>query len=304
MANRHLSRSVALQTLFEWDFNGKLDSRIGEILERNLKEFAPGMESDNFAAELINGILQKKSQIDSIIEKAAPEWPMEQIAVVDRNALRIGLYELLFGNRDEVPPKVAINEAIELAKTFGGDSSGKFVNGVLGTVYREIGEPGKDEVSKKKSAPDITQLPQETLAGAVVCRKEGDDILYALVHDVFGFWTLSKGRLKEGEDAHDGALREVREELGISDLQITVELGQNEYVASDPERGQLRKAVTYFLAFTPEITLKLSSGGGLDDVKWFKYDELEGLKIYDDIRGLLVKAQAILSEEPSDSHEG
>ncbi|MBI5045512.1 MAG: transcription antitermination factor NusB [Candidatus Niyogibacteria bacterium] len=306
MANRHLSRSVALQTLFEWDFNGQVDARVPEILERNLKEFAPGMESDNFAEQLINGVLQKKSQINAIIEKAAPEWPMEQIAVVDRNALRIGLYELLFGNRDEVPPKVAINEAIELAKTFGGDSSGKFVNGVLGTVYREIGEPGKDEVSKKKTASDITQLPQEALAGAVVCRKEGNDILYALVHDVFGFWTLSKGRLKEGEDAHDGALREVREELGIVDMQITVELGQNEYVASDPERGQIRKSVTYFLAFTPETALKLSSGGGLDDAKWFKYGELEGLKIYDDIRGLLAKAQAILSEEPSDplnSHE-
>jgi len=85
------------------------------------------------------------SQIDQIIEKSAPEWPLDQIAIVDRNVLRIGLFELLFGNREEVPPKVAINEAIELAKTFGGESSGRFVNGVLGTVYREIGEPQKEE---------------------------------------------------------------------------------------------------------------------------------------------------------------
>ena len=94
-------------------------------------------------------------ELNKIIEKAAPQWPIEQIAVVDRNVLRLGLYELLFGNRDEVPPKVAINEAIELAKSFGGESSGKFVNGVLGTVYREIGEPGKDDAppaSAKASA--------------------------------------------------------------------------------------------------------------------------------------------------------
>ena len=83
--------------------------------------------------------------MDKIIEKSAPEWPVSQITIIDRNVLRLGLFELLFGNREEVPPKVAINEAIELAKTFGGDSSGRFINGVLGTVYREIGEPRKDE---------------------------------------------------------------------------------------------------------------------------------------------------------------
>jgi N utilization substance protein B len=90
-------------------------------------------------------------EIDKIIEKVAPQWPIDQIAMVDRAVLRLGIYELLFGNREEVPPKVAINEAIELAKTFGGDTSGKFVNGVLGTIYREIGEPGKDDAPSKKS---------------------------------------------------------------------------------------------------------------------------------------------------------
>ena len=114
-------------------------------MERNTKEFGPGMEEVDFVWRLVNGVIENIDKIDEIISKAAPQWPLEQITIVDRNVLRLGLYELIFSNREEVPPKVAINEAIELAKTFGGESSGKFINGVLGTVYRELGEPGKEE---------------------------------------------------------------------------------------------------------------------------------------------------------------
>lgn len=150
MANRHLSRSIAMQTLYEWDFKGRKESKIEEILERNIKEFAPGLEDDKFARDLIKGVLENQEKINAIIAKTAPEWPIEQISLVDRNVLRLGIYELLYSNRSEVPPKVAINEAIELAKSFGGETSGKFVNGVLGTIYRVIGEPGKDEGSPRK----------------------------------------------------------------------------------------------------------------------------------------------------------
>ncbi|MBU4030834.1 transcription antitermination factor NusB [Patescibacteria group bacterium] len=145
MANRHLSRSIAMQSLYEWDFKGKNDSKLKEFVERNIEEFGPGLEDCDFVWQIINGVVKNIEKLDKIIEKSAPEWPIDQITIVDRNVLRIGLYELLFGNREEVPPKVAINEAIELAKSFGGESSGKFINGVLGTVYREIGEPGKNE---------------------------------------------------------------------------------------------------------------------------------------------------------------
>lgn len=150
MASRHLSRSIAMQSLYEWDFWGRDDSKLKKIVEKNIKEFGPGLESTNFIWELINGVMENLVKINEIIEKCAPEWPLEQITIVDRNVLRIGIYELLWGKRDEVPPKVAINEAIELAKNFGGESSGRFINGVLGTIYREIGEPGKDETSKSK----------------------------------------------------------------------------------------------------------------------------------------------------------
>ena len=145
MANRHLARSIVMQSLYEWDFWGRDEKKLEAAVEQNIKEFGPGLDNSDFIWRLVKGVVANLSKIDKIIEKAAPEWPLEQITILDRNILRLGLYELLFGDRKEVPPKVAINEAIELAKGFSGESSGKFVNGVLGTVYREIGEPQKDE---------------------------------------------------------------------------------------------------------------------------------------------------------------
>ncbi len=158
MASRHLSRSVAMQSLYEWDFKGRENEKLPEIIEHNIKEFAPGVEETKFIGDLVNGTISKIKKIDKIIEKAAPQWPINQIAMVDRAVLRLGIFELLFGNRDEVPPKVAINESIELAKSFGGDASGKFVNGVLGTIYREIGEPGKDDAPAKKDSEEKEEL--------------------------------------------------------------------------------------------------------------------------------------------------
>lgn len=134
-----------MQTLYEWDFYGQDKVLLEKISQKNIQEFGPGLESNEFVKDLVKGVVKHLLQIDKIITKTAPDWPIEQISIVDRNVLRIGLYELLFADHQEVPPKVAINEAIELAKSFGGESSGKFVNGVLGTVYREMGEPQKDE---------------------------------------------------------------------------------------------------------------------------------------------------------------
>jgi len=138
MASRHLSRSIVMQSLYEWDFSGKKPGILEKIVEKNIREFGPGLQDKDFIWQLIKGVVSKISNIDKIIEKAAPEWPIDQITIIDRNVLRIGLYELLYGNKEEVPPKVAINEAIELAKSFGGESSGKFINGVLGTVFKEV----------------------------------------------------------------------------------------------------------------------------------------------------------------------
>ena len=139
MASRHLSRSIAMQSLYEWDFLDK-KSDLEKIVERNIVEFGPGLEDESFIWQLVTGVVANLKEINEIIARAAPQWPISQISIVDRNVLRIGIYELLFGDKVAVPPKVAINEAIELAKSFGGDNSGKFINGVLGTVYKEIEE--------------------------------------------------------------------------------------------------------------------------------------------------------------------
>jgi len=151
MASRHLSRSIAMQSLYEWDFYDQRGNLV-EIVERNLKEFGPGLDGA-FCFELVTGVVKHLKEIDEIIKKSAPQWPLEQMPLIDRNVLRIGIYELLFGDKKAVPPKVAINEAIELAKGFSGESAGKFVNGVLGTVYRlslEASEQKSESENKRE----------------------------------------------------------------------------------------------------------------------------------------------------------
>jgi N utilization substance protein B len=294
MANRHLSRSVVLQTLFEWDFRALSSELARQTLLRNIAEFAPAAGDVTFMEELCTGVLERKSDLDLVIEKAAPEWPLERIAPVDRNVLRLGLYELLFADRDKVPAKVAINEAIELAKSFGGENSGRFVNGVLGAVYKELGEPGKDEVSKKRKDVPYEEMPVQHLGGAVVYAKQGSDIYLALVHDIFGHWTLSKGKIGDNpaiakESAEEGTVREIKEELGL-DITIKEKIGENEYVASDPKLGKKRKHVTYFLAESPFTEVKLEQKGGLDDAKWFRLQDALELNFYDDMLPIVTKA--------------
>lgn len=159
MSNRHLARTVVMQTLFEWDFNDKSPQNIELLLERNLKHLAPGLEEGDFPYRLIKNVIKHLPQIDKIITKYAPQWPLEQITTVDRNILRIGVYELKFD--PEIPPKVAINEAIELAKTFGGESSGKFVNGVLGSIYKDMQAEGHEKVKKDEQTPPKKEKTQE-----------------------------------------------------------------------------------------------------------------------------------------------
>ena len=151
MATRHLTRTVILQSLYEWDFYNKKHDLVS-ILERNLGEFAPGIDEPEFAWRILKGIADHLDDVDKIIVKAAPEWPLDKIAVIDRNILRIGLYELLYADPEEVPPKVAINEAIEIAKNYGGPNAARFINGVLGTVYKQIGDRASAQATEVKSA--------------------------------------------------------------------------------------------------------------------------------------------------------
>ncbi len=300
MANRHLSRSIVLQSLFEWDLNNIEKSGVHAALERNMEEFAPHKSDQPFMEKLLDGILQKQQELDLIIGKAAPEWPIERIAPVDRNILRLGLYELLFSDRKEVPAKVAINEAIELAKQFGGENSSRFVNGVLGAVYKEIGEPGKEEISKnkKKRLVAFEDMDIERLAGAVVYANHEGVIYLALVHDIFGHWTLSKGKLEAEESLELGARRAIKSEIGLN-ITLEAELGKNEYVASHPEKGKIRKQVVYFLAKAPYEQLSLEQKGGLDAAQWFKVADILELNFYEDILPIVTKAITMLVSRPN-----
>lgn len=160
MSNRHLARTIAMQSLFCWDFNGQKKEELDQIVKNNFSNFAPGLNDKGFVTSLIKGVTTNLKEIDKYIVKYATEWPLEQITIVDRNILRIGVYELVFDK--DVPAKVAIDEAIEIAKAFGGESSGKFINGVLGALYKEVvpkeeqekARQDKEAKTKEKTLPD------------------------------------------------------------------------------------------------------------------------------------------------------
>lgn len=154
-SNRHLGRIVALQTLYEQDFRLECDDKkfvLAEVLSRNINRYSEVVDDKDFISNLVENTSKKQEELDGILQPVAPEWPIDQIARMDRIVLRMGIYELLF--TESVPPKVVINEAVELAKAFGGDNSSKFINGVLGTVLRNK-DKGQysDLIDKKPKKP-------------------------------------------------------------------------------------------------------------------------------------------------------
>ena len=158
MASRQLARSIVLQSLYEWDFYARRSDLI-TIIERNLAEFGPGLDEQEFIWRLAHGVVTHQQEIDDMIVKSAPDWPLDHIALIDRNALRIGFFELLYEPREEVPAPVAINEAIELAKNYGGPNSGRFINGVLGSVYAELQKAGH----KGGTGKPLPKLPKKSV---------------------------------------------------------------------------------------------------------------------------------------------
>lgn len=297
MANRTLQRSILLQTLYEWDMRGTQNEFIESYLSYTYTSFN-NITEDNISdlLAMAQNIGKKRVVIDEIIEKAAPDWPMHKIALTDRNVLRIGLYELLFGDHDAVPPKVAINEAVELAKRFGGQKSNKFINGILGAVYREIGEPGKDQLTKSKM-PEVAyeDMPIDQKGSAVIYSIDKNNVIrIGMVHDIFGYWTLSKGTIEEGEDTQIGIVRIIKNKINL-DIRIIDSLGDNEYIAYHPERGPVRKQIVYFLAQSEHTQPQLEKDpGGIDDVRWFELTEISDLNMYEDVSQMLIKSIEII----------
>jgi N utilization substance protein B len=293
--NRHLARGIVLQILFELDVNDNLNINkegLQKMIQRQINEFAEG-EDDGFIFNLLTTIQERVSTLDDIISRAAPEWPLDKINTMDRNILRLGLAELLF-NGDIVPPKVAIDEAIELAKNYSSVNSHKFVNGVLGSIYKEMGEPRKEESSQKKN-----NLETVNLAGGMVYSVYNGQVFIAFVKDIFKHWTLPKGKLMPDEDLRVGAVRKIKEEIGVN-VVIKDKLSENTYIAnakkpeeiSEEEKNQapekVKKHVSYFLAEASHEPLVLEKENtGLTEAKWFSLDQIDGLKIYDDIKPII-----------------
>ena len=263
MANRHLARTIALQTLFEWDFHKKKKGP-EELLEYIKKEFAPDFDDQGFSLDLVKDVVKNQKKIDGLITEFAPEWPIDQITMTDRNVLRIGVYELKMTT--DIPPKVAINEAIELAKAFGGDSSGKFVNGVLGSIYKEMIKKGEKQDMASQGIKEIS-------AGGMVYRQADDGYYFVLILDAYGKWTFPKGHVDKGEKEEEAALREIQEETGLKNLESKGYLGETEVKVHKPEEKPFRKLIKYYLVETKDTELVVPDTTELQDVKWYPAQE-------------------------------
>lgn len=276
MANRHLARTIVLQALFEWDFNGQ-HKKAEDVLKFTQKEFAPEFDDQGFALHLLKDVVAKHKELDKLIAKFAPEWPLDQITLVDRNVLRIGIYELKFDQ--DIPPKVAINEAIELAKAFGGDASGKFVNGVLGSIYKEM-------ISQGEKQTLVSQGIKEVSAGGVIYRQEDDGYYFVLLLDAYGKWTFPKGGIKEGESLEVAVARELFEETGLKNLVVKDFLGETQVKVHKPEEKPYRKLIKYFLVETRDKDIVVPKVSELLDVKWFPKHEVLNTISYDNAKDI------------------
>ena len=289
MSLRHLARQTVVQTLFTWDFYGKDTARKDEFLTWNVERHEGTIVDLEFPRTLYEGVIKKCDVIDEIIVKAAPQWPIDRIAPVDRNILRLGIYEMLFSQNKDVPPRVAINEAIELGKSFGGSNTYKFISGVLGSVYEASELKGGDTHKKKKEDPDTFPVI-EKIGSVVYCEDQSGELYIGMVYDIFGKWTLSKGGPIEGETPEETCVRSTKKEVGL-DVEVGTEVAQTEYVARHPEIGKIRKQVRYFICKSEHVPMSIDKENeGLTKAEWFTVSEFEKLKTYDDIKSIITKA--------------
>ena len=282
ITSRREIRILLVQTLFENDFHKKspdADSLV-RVFNRLARDSNPELENNTFARKVLEGIASKYEEINTIIEHAAPNWPLDKIGSVDRNILRLGVFELLFGRELDVPGRVALNEAVEVTKVFLNTSARKFINGVLGSIYLEVKDPNEQD-----TAPKRIQV-KKSVGGVVFRVDENDNLQFAFVHDIFGRWTLSKGGLEENEGDDGGFVRIIKDEIGV-DVSVLGTIGTNAYIAHPPE-GTVRKEVSYMLGRTRDPVLRLKETGGLDDAKWFGYEDAKKLQVYPDLRQIIL----------------
>ena len=290
MSFRHLAREIVVQALFAWDMRGQEPDQQQEHFDFSIDRFSGKIPDQDFPSSLYNGVIKKIDVIDDIIGKAAPQWPLNRIAPVDRNILRLGIYELLFSGNGDVPPRVAINESIELAKTFGSKNSYKFVSGVLGSIFEASPRKAQDDEEKQKPKKETPAIVEKKV-GAFIYTFGPDGAPQALfVNNVFGYWTLPKGGSDDIEQDPKEVLKTViNTKCGI-DIEVGDEISHNSYTSNDPEKGKVTKEITYYHAYCPSPdVLDAADVDGITEAKWFHVGDIKGLKTYPDMKKILDK---------------
>lgn len=284
MSNRHLARTLALQSLFQWDFNSQTGD-IDEITKYCSQEFAGDFDDGGFTKDLVHGVIDKIKKLDKLIIKYAPEWPLDQITTVDRNCLRIGIYELKFDLT--IPPKVAINEAIELAKAYGGDASGKFINGVLGSIYKEMEDKGEKQNMEEK-------VEKKAYVGGVIYKVDKGTIRVVVVQNKYKKWTLPKMAIGNNKEHKSVVLTEMTKITGLKDLEIIKYLNNIEYRIKRPKAIILEKMIHFYLLKTNDTELHNKSEEELEDVQWMLIDEAINKINYENTLELFKEAADII----------
>ena len=273
-------RIIVLQSLYENEARGSLTTqKIKDSFNRIALSDRPAVVDNAFAINLLTGVSSRLGDIDSIIRKVSEKYPLEGMCAIERNVLRMGIFEILFGKELNTPKRVAINEAVDVAKLFSGDPAGKFVNGILGAIYRELDDD--DE-------PPVPVLKKNQV-GALIYRVGIDgEVKFAFINDTFGKWTLSKGTPAEDIDGLKEALKEViQKELGI-EIEIEKEIFTNSFNSYPPE-GKTIKTIKYFLASTTNKVLMLKETEGIKAAEWFTHEEALKLPFYSDIKDVIIE---------------
>ena len=294
MPNRHLSRTIAMQTLYEWDFQKNL--KVDDIISRNEKFFENEDVDKKYISSVVQGVVNKIKDIDGKIQDAAKQWPLEQIPILDKTLLRLSCFELFY--LDEIPAKVAINEAVELGKSFGSENTSKFINGVLGTLYKiKFKDIGKEIEAQWKILQEKIRKSQKVKkqisAGGVVYNRHIDKFL--LIKDSYGRWALPKGKMEQEETPEQTAIREIGEETGLKNTSVVCKLGKIEYYFRLKNQA-IFKTVHNFLLKTTEEKLT-PDAKEIKDAVWL--DKNEALKkiAYKNAKKILENALVAVEKE-------
>ncbi len=296
MLTRHSSREISLQSLFNLDSRYNLQEVSLEIQEEVyqniIDSFHKDTEEDQFSKNIIIGVVKNLKEIDDIIIKTTPDWGIEKTAIIDRNILRLAIYELFFSDA-EVPSRVVINEAIEIAKTFGNKKSFKFISGVLGSIYEKTDLKEKDIKESDKDKKIIV----EKKVGAMPYYFKDGEVMFLLVHNVFNRWTLPKGTAEGNNKNEEISLENVLKEKLNIEGQVGEKIGENEYRSGSTKTEVNKKFISYYVfEVTNPNEIKVNENNkGLNNAKWFNLENFNQVEKYDDMKEIINKGVSVVT---------